>query len=453
MSIIQGWCEACKENVSAQNNPGGCLVHIFLAIVTFGLWFFVWLILVAFFPRFRPGYRCVKCGGRVEANTEKNISNSLENKCYNCGAELDKNQKFCPECGSILIITCHKCKADNNIKAKYCISCGTKLYKKCPDCKADVSLAKDICPECGYPFLKDEKKAQCLIKCPKCKKKISDSAKKCVHCGINIDEFNQSKKRFNIITFFVICIVAIILWNIVLPDSTPSTTIYNPKTIQYLRIKKDYINVRAEPNGKIIDNRVLYGEIFPYFGYKNGWHKIAVDGRFGYVSDKIPSTVEFVEYTSIKNFLAELSKVEENCKNSIWTNERSWKNDQYDRNEWCDCYTLSVTEMAMRNYKITDESISSWPHIASSTCDERQEERYVPLCENRIKNNSQYSNGYKHDVMGYWMAERTNNKDSVKITIWFQAKNNKGKVIEYEGECVFNNRKEIISSDVHLSPL
>jgi len=50
------------------------------------------------------------------------------NKCYQCGTEVDKSTKFCPNCGVKLV------------------------SKKCPDCSNDSSPETKFCPSCGHKF-------------------------------------------------------------------------------------------------------------------------------------------------------------------------------------------------------------------------------------------------------------------------------------------------------------
>jgi len=49
--------------------------------------------------------------------------------CPKCGAALDANTKFCPECGTKLKATSHctECGAKIPAGAKFCPECGTKV--------------------------------------------------------------------------------------------------------------------------------------------------------------------------------------------------------------------------------------------------------------------------------------------------------------------------------------
>lgn len=74
-------------------------------------------------------------------------------KCKKCNAEIDKNSKFCPECGETvnLKIKCIKCNADIQDGAKFCPECGASQNAKklCSNCNAELDLNAKFCPECG----------------------------------------------------------------------------------------------------------------------------------------------------------------------------------------------------------------------------------------------------------------------------------------------------------------
>ncbi|WP_291579782.1 SPFH domain-containing protein [Clostridium sp. UBA6640] len=74
-------------------------------------------------------------------------------KCKKCNAEIDKNSKFCPECGETvnLKIKCIKCNADIQEGAKFCPECGASQNAKklCSNCNAELDLNAKFCPECG----------------------------------------------------------------------------------------------------------------------------------------------------------------------------------------------------------------------------------------------------------------------------------------------------------------
>lgn len=49
--------------------------------------------------------------------------------CPKCGCSLEKNSKFCPDCGEKLVSEryCPECGEKVNTNAKFCINCGSKL--------------------------------------------------------------------------------------------------------------------------------------------------------------------------------------------------------------------------------------------------------------------------------------------------------------------------------------
>ena len=66
-------------------------------------------------------------GSVAEENLAKGTVNMI--KCGNCGAEVEKNDKFCPKCGTTTeqTKTCEKCGTVNKVDSKVCTECGTKL--------------------------------------------------------------------------------------------------------------------------------------------------------------------------------------------------------------------------------------------------------------------------------------------------------------------------------------
>ncbi len=47
--------------------------------------------------------------------------------CPKCGADNDKDAKFCKSCGAALSRVCPKCGTPNSADAKFCDNCGTPL--------------------------------------------------------------------------------------------------------------------------------------------------------------------------------------------------------------------------------------------------------------------------------------------------------------------------------------
>lgn len=49
-------------------------------------------------------------------------------KCPKCKKEItDPALKFCPDCGTKLIVTCSKCNIDYPVGTKFCTQCGEAL--------------------------------------------------------------------------------------------------------------------------------------------------------------------------------------------------------------------------------------------------------------------------------------------------------------------------------------
>lgn len=70
-------------------------------------------------------------------------------KCKHCGAQVDENKKFCPECGAKIGEFCKQCGAKLNKKQKYCPECGAIQLFVCPNCKKEIDENSKFCPECG----------------------------------------------------------------------------------------------------------------------------------------------------------------------------------------------------------------------------------------------------------------------------------------------------------------
>ena len=61
--------------------------------------------------------------------SDENWKEVIRASCPSCGCSLEKNSKFCPECGEKLTLAkyCPGCGEKLNDNAKFCINCGTKL--------------------------------------------------------------------------------------------------------------------------------------------------------------------------------------------------------------------------------------------------------------------------------------------------------------------------------------
>ena len=82
-----------------------------------------------------------------DTNGEKNTDNI---KCNKCGCTIEKNQKFCPECGVKIGYYCKECGAKLNKKdQKFCSECGASQVLTCSKCNATIDNDDKFCPECG----------------------------------------------------------------------------------------------------------------------------------------------------------------------------------------------------------------------------------------------------------------------------------------------------------------
>ncbi len=118
---------------------------------------------------------CGKCG--FDTDKKEGISKSEKSnvkiKCSKCESTLNREVKFCPECGK-KYNPCPECGADLDEGAILCGFCGYEFPKKCPECGVQLSQNAKFCPECGYSLLK---------KCPKCGNVIEGTPNFCPECG------------------------------------------------------------------------------------------------------------------------------------------------------------------------------------------------------------------------------------------------------------------------------
>lgn len=73
---------------------------------------------------YETGNFCKKCGGELVEKEEPKLV------CSNCGTELNPGTKFCPECGTKVLLEklqCSACGFELTPGAKFCPECGTKV--------------------------------------------------------------------------------------------------------------------------------------------------------------------------------------------------------------------------------------------------------------------------------------------------------------------------------------
>ncbi|MDF2941305.1 MAG: antifreeze protein type [Herbinix sp.] len=114
---------------------------------------------------------CMNCG----CDTQKKESmKPYTVKCNNCGIAYSTDVKYCPSCGN-KYNPCPKCGMDLPEDATTCDSCGYELPIPCPKCGTSLE-AKNLkfCPECGTSLIR---------KCTKCDSVINGNPKFCPECG------------------------------------------------------------------------------------------------------------------------------------------------------------------------------------------------------------------------------------------------------------------------------
>jgi membrane protease subunit (stomatin/prohibitin family) len=90
--------------------------------------------------------------GQVMGGALANAKDTKEEEkatCPKCGKDVNKNAKFCQECGEVQKNACPSCGAALKANAKFCTECGEKLTISCPKCGIDVSSKAKFCPSCG----------------------------------------------------------------------------------------------------------------------------------------------------------------------------------------------------------------------------------------------------------------------------------------------------------------
>lgn len=116
---------------------------------------------------------CGECGHDTQ-DTSISKEKKSEVKCADCGASLNKNAKFCPECGK-KYNSCPNCKGDMPEGATVCPVCNESLPMKCPGCGSDIlKKGAKFCSECGMSLVKN---------CSNCGTAIEGEQKFCLECG------------------------------------------------------------------------------------------------------------------------------------------------------------------------------------------------------------------------------------------------------------------------------
>ncbi len=95
-------------------------------------------------------------------------------ECSKCGAQVEKNMKFCTECGTKMepeTLKCPNCSVEVPEGTKFCMECGTKIGTA-PEPKIETSPKEVTCPKCRKKFPADTKF------CKECGTKIMPQAPK-----------------------------------------------------------------------------------------------------------------------------------------------------------------------------------------------------------------------------------------------------------------------------------
>lgn len=69
--------------------------------------------------------------------------------CSYCNAKLEKDQKYCTECGKQINQICSKCGEILKKGQKFCHSCGTSQIIVCLNCQQEIEKGQKFCSNCG----------------------------------------------------------------------------------------------------------------------------------------------------------------------------------------------------------------------------------------------------------------------------------------------------------------
>lgn len=135
-------------------------------------------------------------------------------KCSNCGLDVKKDLKNCPNCGNALIesedsiqdiknetLICSNCGEELNENNSFCPSCGDKVEKdhsnlKCWNCGSELSENTLFCSVCGTKVENIKNNAVKTTKtCPNCGFEVDDDTTFCENCGTNITDGVMNKQE------------------------------------------------------------------------------------------------------------------------------------------------------------------------------------------------------------------------------------------------------------------
>ncbi len=115
-----GFCPNCKQNVLLTREPINTMLAIILFCCTFGIGFFIYLII--YYSKSED--RCIHCNTRITALLNQDLQSSgqlpyqQQAQSYQHGGTIEGvKAKYCPLCGENL----------NNQSQNFCPSCGSKV--------------------------------------------------------------------------------------------------------------------------------------------------------------------------------------------------------------------------------------------------------------------------------------------------------------------------------------
>ncbi len=86
-----------------------------------------------------------------QPQTQQTVSKPMIS-CSKCNAQVEKDSKFCPNCGNSLINVCISCEKPIDANAKFCPNCGAnQSSKKTCSCGNELNENDKFCTKCGTP--------------------------------------------------------------------------------------------------------------------------------------------------------------------------------------------------------------------------------------------------------------------------------------------------------------
>ncbi|MNO18780.1 Double zinc ribbon [compost metagenome] len=121
---------------------------------------------------------CGGCGIALKDGEKAAQSPISQAVCNRCGSPLQKDSKFCANCGD-KYFACPTCGTDNDESSVECVKCHSPLPKQCPSCRQIQMGDAKFCGNCGENL---------ALQCKNCGHEVKPKQKFCLECGSNLLE-------------------------------------------------------------------------------------------------------------------------------------------------------------------------------------------------------------------------------------------------------------------------